>query len=548
MEFLFVVSRYYFSKGLIIMVVLFTVLAVGMYVYGRLQQKNAFRKSVNWLGCLAVSSMILLALLYICNIRNPKVFVGNVTITSDETVEGESGIDITFFLDTYDMRGLQLEVSAEVTREYKGENDVDYQSSVGSDNTSEGMMGRTKTLYLSDRDAQYHTIHIPYKALYHKKGLNSYSVAIRTYYIDGNRRTYLYNGDGYHAYSHTFKTSNVDKSKGTKKSNTEYAKKIEPQSNRKEDKKVVASKSDSHQRAASVQEDYTPMPPLTYSARSWSESSSAFGINSHTYYQQSSDGWITREYHQQCTMCGGTGKCKICAGLGGKWSGMYYMSCMGCGGSGSCSLCKGTGEYMSSTTRYLPLDEYYQAGTGDVVHLSGNGNITIHGVAGNIVLSSQDFTVDEYGGYYHFGGSIGHSYVSYLPYPSCKLSKDRNTLYIEDVLYTRCPSSKYKNAQKFYEQMCAQMGVQPYYFYVPDMSSSNSTSYSTSSSSTHSSMSDRYGYKSCPVCHGSGQCQSCNKYGVATSPYSGTHYECGVCGGTHRCRTCQGTGKIYGLK
>lgn len=213
MEFLFVVSRYYFSKGLIIMVVLFTVLAVGMYVYGRLQQKNAFRKSVIWLGCLAVSSMILLALLYICNIRNPKVFVGNVTITSDETVEGESGIDITFFLDTYDMRGLQLEVSAEVTREYKGENDVDYQSSVGSDNTSEGMMGRTKTLYLSDRDAQYHTIHIPYKALYHKKGLNSYSVAIMTYYIDGNKRTYLYNGDGYHAYSHTFKTSNVDKKK-----------------------------------------------------------------------------------------------------------------------------------------------------------------------------------------------------------------------------------------------------------------------------------------------------------------------------------------------
>lgn len=409
------------------------------------------------------------------------------------------------------------------------------------------------------------SVFVPYKSLPHTKGTNAYCTSLeisyvhyphedsenyRDVYVDELDRTFKYfeadfnRSNMRNKYSRKNSTSRTIATASTPKQQTAVA----TTSSSAKSTNTTETSSVSSSYSAPQTPQYESLPPITYTARTWSESSSFAGVQSHTTYTQSSDGWITREYHQQCTMCHGSGKCQICYCAGGKWYGMSYMPCAGCGGSGRCRLCNGSGEYMSSTTRYLPFDEYYQAETGDVVHLLGKGQIGIYGVAGNMLLYSKDFEVEQYGGYYHFGGNIGSPYLSYLPYPKCKLSTDRNTLYIDEVKYTRCSKSKYTNARKFYEQTCAQIGVQPYYFSMPDISTSNSTSTSSSTSSSSSSSMSRYGYKSCHICHGSGECQSCNRHGVATSGYTGNPYVCGVCGGTHRCRFCQGTGKVYGLK
>lgn len=64
---------------------------------------------------------------------------------------------------------------------------------------------------------------------------------------------------------------------------------------------------------------------------------------------------------------------------------------------------------------------------------------------------------------------------------------------------------------------------------------------------------NRYGYKDCHVCHGSGICQTCNgrtyqhnSFGLDDSPCANCHREYGK--RTGKCSRCQGTGKVYGLK
>ena len=552
------------------------------WIYAKQNKEN--RSAKKWKWFLLSCTLLPLLLIFIMyeparkTMRNPLVRVNNVNIYDDDE---EDELVIDFATQTYDLKGCTVYWSAEIEREYKQSKDNDFNTRRGPIEEYQALDGTTmgsweyRNINSDFNDWSHFSIRVPYDAIYHKKGKNTYSVIITTHYSDydvysrnEHKTHHLYNFDGYHQYTHTFKTSNLNKKhRSTAKQSTnnkpaqsqiasqpQKSQSQKPQSQKPQPTNTVSQSATSvtssnhpKQTAVNPQSTYTPeqLPPLRYTARTWTESSSAFGVNSHTTYTQTSDGWITREYHQQCTLCHGSGKCQICYGMGGKMSGMYYMPCMGCGGSGQCSLCKGSGEYMSSTTRYLPLDEYYESNAG-VVHLSGNGRIAIFGIAANIMLYSKDFTVQEYGGYYHFGGNIGSSYLSYLPYPECRLSTDRNTLYIENQKYTRCSPQKYKNAQKNYELMCAQMGVQPYYFHTPDLSTSGSSQSSSSSSS--SSMSNRYGTKSCYVCFGTGHCQSCNGSKVSSSPYNSGVYVCGVCGGTGICRTCRGTGEVYGLK
>lgn len=63
---------------------------------------------------------------------------------------------------------------------------------------------------------------------------------------------------------------------------------------------------------------------------------------------------------------------------------------------------------------------------------------------------------------------------------------------------------------------------------------------------------ERYGYKDCHSCHGSGTCSTCHGDGLQHSPF-GNDIPCANCliengKKTGKCSTCRGTGKVYGLK
>lgn len=58
---------------------------------------------------------------------------------------------------------------------------------------------------------------------------------------------------------------------------------------------------------------------------------------------------------------------------------------------------------------------------------------------------------------------------------------------------------------------------------------------------------NRYGYYTCPVCHGLKKCPRCSD-GVASNPYlGGSPMLCSACGGSGDCPRCGKTGKVYGV-
>ncbi|MBR5146524.1 MAG: hypothetical protein IKW54_02730 [Bacteroidales bacterium] len=89
---------------------------------------------------------------------------------------------------------------------------------------------------------------------------------------------------------------------------------------------------------------------------------------------------------------------------------------------------------------------------------------------------------------------------------------------------------------------------------------SNSTNvpddYSSSSNNSQGSRSyynNRYGYKDCHICYGSGTCQTCNGDGLQNYDFGSGDIPCANClkengRRTGKCSVCQGTGKVYGLK
>lgn len=89
---------------------------------------------------------------------------------------------------------------------------------------------------------------------------------------------------------------------------------------------------------------------------------------------------------------------------------------------------------------------------------------------------------------------------------------------------------------------------------APPSGSSSSSSSDRKRSGSRSSVSDRYGYIDCHLCHGTGRCSSCNGTGVQSS--GGSSYSCPNCLGHYTdkiedyglCNKCNGTGKVYGIK
>ena len=64
---------------------------------------------------------------------------------------------------------------------------------------------------------------------------------------------------------------------------------------------------------------------------------------------------------------------------------------------------------------------------------------------------------------------------------------------------------------------------------------------------------NRYGYKDCHLCGGTGVCQTCNGTGLQNSGFGLGKTTCANCllengKRTGKCSICKGTGKVYGLK
>lgn len=75
---------------------------------------------------------------------------------------------------------------------------------------------------------------------------------------------------------------------------------------------------------------------------------------------------------------------------------------------------------------------------------------------------------------------------------------------------------------------------------------------STNSSSSRSNTNDRYGYRDCPGCFGTGTCQTCGGDGLSDSRYTGgyNNIECPNCCSSRpgKCGRCCGSKQVYGLK
>ncbi len=85
-------------------------------------------------------------------------------------------------------------------------------------------------------------------------------------------------------------------------------------------------------------------------------------------------------------------------------------------------------------------------------------------------------------------------------------------------------------------------GVAP--MVTPATPNYNSSSPSNSSSSSTQS---RYGYYTCPSCHGSGRCPICHGKHVSNNPYTGNSIICTSCNNHGDCSACGGSGKKYGV-
>ncbi len=70
--------------------------------------------------------------------------------------------------------------------------------------------------------------------------------------------------------------------------------------------------------------------------------------------------------------------------------------------------------------------------------------------------------------------------------------------------------------------------------------------YDSSAGSSSQSQNSRYGYYTCPSCHGSGKCPICHGSNLADAYYTGNKMVCSSCT-NGRCSACGGTGKKYGV-
>lgn len=80
---------------------------------------------------------------------------------------------------------------------------------------------------------------------------------------------------------------------------------------------------------------------------------------------------------------------------------------------------------------------------------------------------------------------------------------------------------------------------------IPSVTNVPTPSFDFSEPSSGSKLS-RYGYYTCPNCHGSGLCPICHGRKIADNSYTGGYNVCNSCTGG-RCSACGGTGKKYGV-
>lgn len=200
---LFVFCRYSIS---IVLTVVTGVLAIPAIIAFVLHRQNPENRVLHvrfkrWLW-ITLAPLILLACLYIFDIKEPHIEVFKVEILEDGIGESDGAIIVKPYFHAYDLRNTEVLVTAIVSRDYTQEKEEDVEIS--------------DTVFMSSNNYKHMShIRIPFKALKHKKGTNAYSICIKTYYRDKGQWRYLYNSDGFHAYTHTFKTSNLTKKGST---------------------------------------------------------------------------------------------------------------------------------------------------------------------------------------------------------------------------------------------------------------------------------------------------------------------------------------------
>lgn len=195
---LFVFCRYSISIVLTVVTGVLAIPAIIAFVLHRQNPEDRVQhvRFKRWLW-ITLAPLILLACLYIFDIKEPKIEVFKVEILEDG-IGGESddAIIVEPYFSAYDLRNTEVLVTAIVSRDYTQEKEEDVEIS--------------DTVFIPSNNYMHMShIRIPFKALKHKKGENAYSICIKTYYRDKGQWRYLYNRDGFHAYTHTFKTSNL---------------------------------------------------------------------------------------------------------------------------------------------------------------------------------------------------------------------------------------------------------------------------------------------------------------------------------------------------
>ena len=195
---LFVFCRYSISIVLTVVTGVLAIPAIIAFVRHKQVPENRVLhvRFKRWLW-ITLAPLILLACLYIFDIKEPKIEVFKVEILEDG-IGGESddAIIVEPYFSAYDLRNTEVLVTAIVSRDYTQEKEEDVEIS--------------DTVFIPSNNYMHMShIRIPFKALKHKKGENAYSICIKTYYRDKGQWRYLYNSDGFHAYKHTFKTSNL---------------------------------------------------------------------------------------------------------------------------------------------------------------------------------------------------------------------------------------------------------------------------------------------------------------------------------------------------
>lgn len=200
---LFVFCRYSISIVLAIVAGVLAIPAIIAFVRHKQVPEDRVQhvRFKRWLW-ITLAPLILLACLYIFDIKEPHIEVFKVEISEDGIGESDGAIIVEPYFSAYDLRNTEVQVTAIVDRDYT--------------------QGAKEYVAVSDtvfvpRDKSMHMSHIriPFKALKHKKGTNAYSICIKTFYRDKGQWRYLYNRDGFHAYTRDFKTSNLSKQGST---------------------------------------------------------------------------------------------------------------------------------------------------------------------------------------------------------------------------------------------------------------------------------------------------------------------------------------------